>query len=71
LRAPRRKEHDVAYQWQYSLDGRKTLVDLEVTVKATTTLTGLPQGALASFRYRTVTKDGAGDWSDWVAIIVG
>ena len=59
-----------AYEWQMSTDGGKTWVTLEVTVKATTTVHGLTPGSTVSFRYRTVTKNGTGDWSEPVSIIV-
>jgi hypothetical protein len=59
-----------AYEWQDSTDGMKTWVSLPVTVQATTTVHGLSPGSTVYFRYRTVTKDGASDWSDPVSKIV-
>jgi hypothetical protein len=59
-----------AYERGYSLDGGTTWVSLPVTVKARTTVTDLALGATVHFRYRTITGDGVGDWSDPVSIIV-
>jgi hypothetical protein len=58
------------YEWQYSTDGGKTWVSAPTTLQAKTTVTGLTPGATVSFRYRTVTKTGEGDWSQPTAILV-
>ena len=63
--------HRAGYEWAYSLDGGTTWIAVPVTVQARTTVTGLKPGSKVSFRYRAVTKDGAGDWSDAVVMIVG
>jgi hypothetical protein len=60
----------VAYEWQYSADAMKTWASQPVTVAATTTVTGLAPGPTVHFRYRTSTKDGTGDWSDPLSLIV-
>jgi hypothetical protein len=58
------------YEWAYSTDGMKTWVSMPFTTKATTTIFGLVPGSTVHFRYRPVTKDGVGNWSDRAAIIV-
>ena len=58
-----------SYDWQLSTDG--TLwVDLERTVRADAALTGLAAGRRYYFRYRTLTRDGVGDWSQVVSLLV-
>ena len=53
-----------AYDWQYSVDGGKTWVDVPSTTRGQTKIVGLPVGTAAQFRYRTVTpRGGQGDWS--------
>jgi hypothetical protein len=59
-----------SYEWQYSLDGGKTWVTEPVTLQAKTVVEGLTPGASALFRYRPVTKQGEGDWSQSVALII-
>ncbi len=59
-----------SYLWAYSIDGMKTWVILPTTVKASTTVEGLPRGSTVYFRYRVTTKDGEGDWSEPVSILV-
>jgi hypothetical protein len=58
------------YEWAYSTDGKRTWVSLPFTVQASTTVSGLQPGTTVPFRYRAVTKDGTGDWSEPVSIIV-
>jgi hypothetical protein len=59
-----------SYDWQCSTDG--TLwVDLERTVRADATVSGLTAGRRYCFRYRTLTRDGVGDWSQVVWLRVG
>ncbi len=62
--------HRAGYEWAYSLDGGITWIAAPFTVQATTTITGLKPGTNGRFRYRAVTKDGAGDWSEPVSMIV-
>ncbi len=59
-----------SYEWQYSVDGGKTWVGTPASLQAKTTITGLPAGSTAMFRYKTVTKSGEGDWSQPIALLV-
>jgi hypothetical protein len=59
-----------AYRWQYSTDGGKTWVDASETLQAKTTVTGLPAGTTVQFRYRSVIKGGASDWSAPLSMVV-
>ena len=59
-----------AYRWQYSTDGGKTWVDASETLQAKTSVTGLPVGTTAQFRYRSIIKGGAGDWSAPLSLVV-
>jgi len=59
-----------SYEWQYSTDGGKTWVSAPATLQAKTTVTGLPSGATAQFRFKTVTKTGEGDWSQAIGLLV-
>ena len=59
-----------AYRWQYSTDGGKTWVDASETLQAKTSVTGLPVGTTAQFRYRSVIKGGASDWSAPLSMVV-
>jgi len=59
-----------AYRWQYSTDGGKTWVDASETLQARTTVTGLPVGTTVQFRYRSVIKGGASDWSAPLSMVV-
>lgn len=62
--------HRASYEWEYSTDGGKTWVPVAGTLKSSTTVTGLPVGTTAQFRYRAITKAGEGDWSQAVALVV-
>jgi hypothetical protein len=62
--------HRASYEWELSTDGGKTWVIAPATLQAKTTMTGLQPGASTSFRYRPVTKTGAADWSQPIALIV-
>lgn len=59
-----------SYEWQYSTDGGKTWIEAGPTVQAKTTIGGLTAGATVLFRYRSVIKGGAGDWSPSVSMLV-
>ena len=59
-----------SYEWQYSADGGKTWVTAPPTVQAKTSVSGLATGTSVEFKYRAVTKDGAGDWSAAVVLLV-
>lgn len=65
-KAPRtRASHD----WQQSSDG-VTWVDLARTMRADTEIAGLVAGIRYWFRCRTLTKEGVGDWSGVVSLLV-
>ena len=59
-----------AYEWEYSIDAGKTWVAAPPSLQAKTTVTGLPAGTSVQFRYRSVTKTGAADWSTPVTLLV-
>jgi hypothetical protein len=59
-----------SYVWGYSTDGAKTWLESGPTLQAKTTLTGLPVATSVQFRYRSVTKTGAADWSQPVSLLV-
>jgi hypothetical protein len=59
-----------AYLWQYSTDGGKTWLDVSPTLQAKTTVTGLPSATTVQFRYRSVIKGGASDWSAPLSLLV-
>lgn len=59
-----------SYEWQSSVDGGKTWVEAAGTLKASTTITGLPVGTAVQFRYRALTKAGEGDWSQAIVLVV-
>jgi hypothetical protein len=58
-----------SYEWQYRT-AQTPWTSGEPTVRADATLSGLTPGVSYSFRYRTVTKAGVGDWSQVVTLIV-
>jgi hypothetical protein len=58
------------YEWQYSLDGGKTWVQVPNTMQAKTTVLGLPLATTVEFRYRVTTNVGMGDWSLPTSILV-
>jgi hypothetical protein len=59
-----------SYDWESSSDGGKTWQPLPTTLQTKTSMTGLQAGASYSFRYRSVTKTGVGDWSQPVSILL-
>jgi len=59
-----------SYEWQYSNDGGKTWLLAPPTLQAKTTIAGLTPGSTVQFKYRSVTRTGAGDWSQPVALIL-
>jgi hypothetical protein len=59
-----------AYEWQYSVDGGKTWVQVPNTLQAKTTIIGLPVATTVEFRYRATTKTGMGDWSLPTSLLV-
>lgn len=58
------------YFWEMSSDGGATWQPLPSTVQTKTSVTGLHAPATYSFRFRTVTKAGLGDWSQPVSLFV-
>jgi hypothetical protein len=60
----------VANEWQYSVDGGKTYVDLPTTSGAATLVQNLTPGVTVLFRQRPVTRKGVGDWSVPVPLVV-
>jgi len=59
-----------SYEWQFSIDGGKTWVQVPNTLKARTTIIGLPVATMVEFRYRATTTAGMGDWSQPISILV-
>lgn len=59
-----------SYLWQYSTDAGKTWVDASPTLQGRTTVTGLPFATVVQFRYRSVVRGGASDWSAPISLLV-
>jgi hypothetical protein len=59
-----------AYDWEYSSDGGKTWQVAPTTLQSKTTLTGLQPVVAYVFRFRTVTRSGAADWSEPTTLVV-
>jgi len=59
-----------SYEWAWSGDGGHTWTPVLPTLKAKTTITGLPVATTCQFRYRSVTKDGVSDWSQVITLVV-
>ena len=59
-----------SYDWQYSIDGGKTWVDLLHTLQAKRTVTGLPAMTTVQFRYYATLKTGQTAWSQPISILV-
>jgi hypothetical protein len=59
-----------SYEWESSIDGGKTWTPAPPTLQATTAISGLPAGTTVQFRYRSVTKIGAADWSQATSLLV-
>ena len=55
--------HRSSYEWEYSIDGGTTWLTMPPTIQAKTSLVGLKPGTSVMFKYRSVTKTGATDWS--------
>jgi hypothetical protein len=58
-----------SYDWQHSSDG-VTWVPVASTVRADTVITDLAPRTRQYFRFRRNTKDGVGDWSQVVSVLV-
>jgi hypothetical protein len=59
-----------SYEWEWSIDGGKTWTTAPPTLQAKTAISGLPAGTTVQFRYRSVTKTGAADWSQATSLLV-
>jgi hypothetical protein len=59
-----------SYEWEWSGDGGKTWTTLPPTLQAKTEIPGLPVATTVLFRFRAVTKAGAGDWSLQTSLLV-
>jgi hypothetical protein len=59
-----------SYEWEMSADGGKTWQPLPPTMPSRTTASGLQPATTYAFRYRSVTKAGASDWSQPITIVV-
>jgi hypothetical protein len=59
-----------SYEWEWSGDGGKTWTPVPPTLQARTSIAGLPVGTNVQFRYRSVTKTGASDWSQATSLLV-
>jgi hypothetical protein len=58
-----------SYEWQFSTD-QKTWTNAPSTLQAKAAIVGLTSGTVYSFRFRGVTKDGEGAFSQVVQILV-
>lgn len=61
--------HRASYEWQSSTD-QKTWTQLPVTLQAKTDVLALTPGTTYYFRVRPVTKDGEGNWTQVVSLLV-
>jgi len=59
-----------SYEWEWSGDGGKTWTAVPPTLQAKTEIPGLPVATTVQFRFRAVTKAGAGDWSQPTTLLV-
>ncbi len=62
--------HRASYEWEYSTDGGKTWVAAPPTLQAKTSIAGLLPGATVQFKYRSVSRSGAADWSQPVSLMI-
>jgi hypothetical protein len=58
------------FNWEYTLDGAKTLVTLPSTTRGKTLIQGLPALATVGVRVSLTNSEGPGPWSQWVTILV-
>jgi hypothetical protein len=58
-----------AYAWQYSTD-QKTWTAVPSTIQSKAGVSGLTAGTTYFFRVQSVTKDGLGNWSQTVSLMV-
>jgi len=59
-----------SYEWEWSVDGGKTWTPASPTLQSKTEIAGLPVSAVVQFRFRAITKTGAGDWSQAISLLV-
>lgn len=59
-----------SYEWEWSGDGGKTWTAASPTLQSKTDIAGLPVGTVVQFRFRAITKIGAGDWSQPISVLV-
>jgi hypothetical protein len=59
-----------SYEWEWSGNGGSTWTPVLPTLKAKTTVTGLPVATSCQFRFRSVTKAGVSDWSQPITLLV-
>jgi hypothetical protein len=57
------------YYWEHSLD-QVSWTQVPETLKASTTVEGLPWAKVAYFRFRALTRTGKGDYSQVVSLLV-
>lgn len=62
--------HRSSFEWEYSVDGGTTWLAMPPTIQAKTSITGLKPGSSVMFKYRSVTKTGASDWSQSITLPV-
>ncbi len=59
-----------SYEWEWSGDGGKTWTPASPTLQSHTEIAGLPVSTVVQFRFRAITKTGAGDWSQAISSLV-
>jgi hypothetical protein len=58
-----------SYYWEYSFD-QESWTPVPETLKASTTIDGLPWAKVSYFRFRALTRTGKGDYSPVVSLLV-
>jgi hypothetical protein len=58
-----------SYSWEYSFD-QESWTPIPETLKASTTIDGLPWAKVSYFRFRALTRAGKGDYSPVVSLLV-
>jgi hypothetical protein len=66
----RRNTREIHHHDGASSDAGKTWLDVPPTLQAKTTVTGLASGTTVQFRFRSVIKGGASDWSPPFSLLV-
>ena len=59
-----------SYEWEWSGDGGKTWTPAAPTLQSKTEIAGLPVSTIVFFRFRAITRTGAGDWSQAISVLV-